>query len=264
MLPSVVMADKVESLGQALGRLPKLLIALSGGVDSAVLVALAARALPGRVWTATTRSAAVPDEEIAVARAIAARCGVPHQVVATDELDDPAYVANDLRRCFYCRQSMYGALWTAARAKGIEALADGLHADDLIADRAGVVAAREHGVLHPLRAAGLGKAELRRLAWGLGLPVHDKPAQPCLASRIRTGVPVTVARLERVHRAERAVEALGYRELRVRCEDRHGRIEIAQADLDRAEGEQERIVAAVLAAGFASATLDPRGYRAPS
>jgi len=263
MLPSVLMADKVTTLEQALGRLPSLLIALSGGVDSAVLVALAAKAMPGRVLAATTRSPAVPEDEIETARALADRCGVPHRVVETAELDDPAYVANDARRCFFCRQSMYGALWDAARAKGIGALADGLQADDIVAARSGVAAAREHRVLHPLRDAGLGKADLRRIAWGLGLPVHDKPAQPCLASRIPTGLPVTAARLARVHRAERAVEALGYRELRVRCEQSHGRVEIALADLDRAERERERIVAAVIAAGFGSAAVDPNGYRAP-
>ena len=113
MLPTVTLADKVERLSDSLRELPSLLIALSGGVDSAVLVALAARAMPGRVWAATTQSAAVPDEEIDVARGIAARCGVPYRVVATYELSDPAYVVNDASRCFFCRQSMYGALWEA-------------------------------------------------------------------------------------------------------------------------------------------------------
>ena len=263
MLPTVTLADKVERLSSSLRELPSLLIALSGGVDSAVLVALAARAMPGRVQAATTVSPAVPQQEVDLARSLAERCGMSHHVVRTDEMNDPAYVANDTRRCFFCRQAMYGALWETARAHGLGALADGLQADDPVADRAGIEAAREHAVLHPLRDAGLGKADLRRIAWGLGLPVHDKPAQPCLASRIPTGIPVTAERLSRVHRAERAVEALGYRELRVRCEESHGRVEIALPDLSRAEGERDRIVAAVVAAGFESADVDPRGYRSP-
>ncbi|MHC4953838.1 MAG: ATP-dependent sacrificial sulfur transferase LarE [Planctomycetota bacterium] len=257
----MTLARKVAALEDALGRLPSLLVALSGGVDSAVLVALAARSVPGPVAAATTFSAAVPPEEVETARDLARRCSVPHHVVATDELSDPAYRANDGRRCYFCRQSMYGALWATARAEGLAHLADGLQADDLVADRPGVAAADEHRVLHPLRAAGLNKSDLRRLAQGLGLPVHDKPAQPCLASRLPIGVGVTVERLSRVLSAERAVAALGYRELRVRCEEQHGRIEIGAAELARALAEQKRLIGAVVEAGFATASVDPLGYR---
>jgi len=256
----VTLADKVARLEEQLAALPSLMVALSGGVDSAVLVALAARFVRGRVVAATTSSAAVPPEEVEAARLLAERAGVAHRVLATDELADPAYRANDGRRCFYCRQSMYGALWAAARAEGIEHVADGLQRDDIVADRAGVAAADEHGILHPLRVAGLGKADLRRIAYGLGLPLYDKPAQPCLASRVMRGLEVTEDRLARVHRAERAVASLGYRELRVRCEDRHARIEIGQAELARAMEDPQRIVAAVVGAGFETAEVDASGY----
>jgi uncharacterized protein len=259
------MATKVANLQATLrlrasnGDLSTLLVALSGGVDSAVLLQLAAWALPGRVTAATTSSAAVPPEEIAIASDVARACGVPHVVQETHELEDPDYQANDGRRCYFCRREMYGAL----TGLGYSAIADGLNADDLVADRAGVRAAQEFLVLHPLRDAGLGKAEIRRIARGLGLAVHDKPAQPCLASRLPMGVTVTPERLKLVLGAERALHALGYRELRVRCEDRHARIEIGRAQLADAMGNENELVSAVLAAGFDSAALDPAGYRSP-
>jgi len=257
----VTLAAKVADLELQLGRLPSLMVALSGGVDSAVLAVLAGRAVQGPVVAATTVSAAVPPEELDMARAVAQRAGIRHLAVRTDELSDPAYRANDARRCFHCRQSMYGALWQAASTHGIEQLADGLQADDVVTDRAGVVAADEHGILHPLRAVGLGKAEIRRLARGLGLSVHDKPAQPCLASRVMRGIEVTEDRLARILRAERALAAMGYRELRVRCEDEHARIEIGQAELERALGEMDHLVAMVVQSGFRTAAVDPAGYR---
>ncbi|MEM8884585.1 MAG: ATP-dependent sacrificial sulfur transferase LarE [Planctomycetota bacterium] len=257
----MVLASKVQALTGVIRGHGSLLVALSGGVDSAVLVALSARALPGRVVAATTVSAAVPDEEVAEAARIAALCGVPHRVVATHELEDPAYAANDGRRCYFCRRSMYGELGGVAAAEGLARIADGLQADDVAGDRPGVQAATEHAVLHPLREVGLGKRELRRLAWGLGLPVHDKPAQPCLASRLPVGVRVTAARLAQVDAAERVLRARGYRELRVRCETAHARIEIGVAELARARAEEQALIAAVCAAGgFASGALDPRGY----
>jgi uncharacterized protein len=257
----VTLAAKVAMLEAELGRLPSLMVALSGGVDSAVLAVLAGRSVRGRIVAATTVSAAVPPEEIETARAVAESAGIPHLAVRTDELSDPAYRANDASRCFHCRQSMYGALREAARGEGIVHIADGLQADDLVADRAGVRAAQEHGILHPLRSAALGKAEIRRLAWGMALEVHDKPAQPCLASRVQRGVEVTEERLARVLRAERAVAGLGYRVLRVRCEAAHARIEIGRADLERALRDEQRLVSAALTAGFRTAAVDPAGYR---
>ncbi|MHC4408167.1 MAG: ATP-dependent sacrificial sulfur transferase LarE [Planctomycetota bacterium] len=257
----MVLAAKVAQLDARLLELSSLLVALSGGVDSAVLLALAARALPGRVGAATTWSPAVPREEVEEAAGIAHRFGVPHLVVETFEIDDPQYTANDGRRCYFCRQAMYGGLSPAEH--GYAVLADGLQADDVLDDRPGVRAAREHGVLHPLREAALGKVELRRLAWGLGLSIHDKPAQPCLASRLPVGVIVTRERLARIHAAESALRDRGYRELRVRCEERHARIEIGAAELARALAERDAIVAAVVAQGFATAAVDPAGYRAP-
>ena len=161
----------------------------------------------------------------------------------------------------HLRTEMYGRLRAFADEQGLQAIADGAHADDPVQDRPGLQAAAEHAVLHPLRAAGFGKREVRRLARALGLPHHDRPAEPCLASRLPVGVRVTADRLERVERAERALKQLGYGVVRVRCEDMHGRIEIGAAQLDRARAEEQRLVELVQQAGFESAALDARGYR---
>ncbi|MHC4957056.1 MAG: ATP-dependent sacrificial sulfur transferase LarE [Planctomycetota bacterium] len=252
----MVLARKVARLERSLARLPSLTVALSGGVDSAVLLGIAARALPGRVRAATTRSAAVPTEEIAAAAAVARRFGVQHRVVDTDELEDPRYRSNAGDRCYFCRVAMYGALLDIADGP----VADGLQADDVVADRPGTRAAAERGILHPLREAGLHKADVRRLARGLGLALHDKPAQPCLASRLPVGVEVTPERLALVHRAEQAVRARGFSVLRVRCEGDHGRIVVGADELARARAIAEELEAAVVAAGFATAAVDARPY----
>lgn len=256
----VIFASRVALLESRLAGLPSLLVALSGGVDSAALLGAAARALRGRVAAATTVSPAVPLEEVEDAVATAARFSVPHHVVPTREMEDPGYRANAGDRCYFCRREMYGALRALAVREGLAFVADGLQADDALGDRPGVRAAGEAGVLHPLLDAGLGKADVRRLARGLGLPLFDKPAQPCLSSRLPVGVEVTVERLERVHRAERAVQALGFREVRVRCDDLRGRVEIGAAELPRARARRAEIEDAVVAAGFASAWFDPLGY----
>jgi len=256
----VILASRVALLEARLSRLPSLLVALSGGVDSAVLLGTAAGALPGRVLAATTASPAVPPEEIAEAKALAARFRVPHHVVETHEMGDARYRANAGDRCYFCRREMYGALLALARQEGIAHVGDGLQADDSVLERPGVRAAAEAGILHPLREAGLGKSDIRRLARGFGLALFDKPAQPCLSSRLPVGVEVTVERLARVHRAEKALRALGFRELRVRCEDAGGRIEIGAAELERGRALRAEIEKAVVAAGFSSAWLDPGGY----
>jgi uncharacterized protein len=257
----MTLARKAALLEERLSRLPSLLVALSGGVDSAALLAAAARAMPGRVAAATTVSPAVPPEEVADAVATAGRLCVPHFVVATAEMDDPLYRRNGGDRCYFCRREMYRALGALAAREGLSTVADGLQADDVVADRPGVRAAGEASILHPLRDAGLGKPDVRRLARAFGLPLHEKPAQPCLASRLPTGVAVTAERLARVHRAELALKSLGFREVRVRCEDSHGRVEIGAGELPRARACGAEIVAAVVAAGFSTGALDPRGYR---
>ncbi len=256
-----MLAERYRVLEERLREFGSVLVALSGGVDSAVLLAAAARVLPRGVRAVTAQSAAVPEEEVADAREVARALGVPHDVVATAELFDPAYRANRGDRCYHCRREMYGVLDALATRGGGVRIIDGLNADDAVVDRPGVRAASEFRVLHPLREAGLGKATVRRLARGFGLAVHDKPAQPCLASRLPVGVEVTAERLARVHGAERAVKAFGFSVVRVRCEDRHARIEIGPAELARARLLASGLEAAARAAGFQTAALDPDGYR---
>jgi len=256
----MLFAHRAALLERELGAMPSLLVALSGGVDSSALLGAAARALPGRVVAATAVSPAVPDEEVRDARAVAAHFGVPHLLVPTAEMADPAYRANAGDRCYFCRREMYARLSAEAEARGVAWVADGLHAGDRADDRPGVRAAAERGVRHPLRDAGMRKPEVRRLAASFGLRNRDKPAQPCLASRIATGLEVTPERLARVHRAEVDIRALGFPVVRVRCEGRHARIEIGPAELARAAGEAPAILGATLAAGFETAALDPRGY----
>jgi len=262
MVGRVILARRVARLEQDIRGRIGLLVALSGGVDSAVLLAICARVLRGRVIAATTISPAVAHEDVEDARRVAALLGVRHVFVPTDELSDPAYRANAGDRCYFCRREMYGCLAPVAAEFHVAHVADGLNADDVVEDRPGVRAATEYGVLHPLRDAGLTKSDIRRLARGLALPVHDKPAAPCLASRVRVGVEVTLESLRRIDRAERALRGLGYRELRVRCEADHARIEIGAPELARALHEAGRLEAAVLDAGFLSSAVDPAGYRA--
>ena len=236
-------------------------VALSGGVDSAVLLAICARVVPGHVFAATAISPAVAREDVEDASRVAALLNVRHVLVPTDELQDPGYRRNAGDRCYFCRREMYGCLAPVAAELGVAHVADGLNASDVVEDRPGVRAAAEHGVLHPLRDAGLTKPDIRRLAKGMALPVHDKPAAPCLASRVPAGVEVTLESLRRIDRAERALRGLWYRELRVRCEVDHARIEIGSAELARALCEARRLESAVLDAGFLSSSVDPAGYR---
>jgi len=257
----VIFAERALDLDRRLSGAGSLLVALSGGVDSVALLGAAARALPGRVVAATAHSPAVPGEEVETAAEAARFFGVPHRIVETEELSRAGYRENAGARCYFCRVEMYGRFSEVARAEGLRSVADGLQADDPASERPGLRAAGEFGVLHPLREAGLGKEATRRLARGLGWRLFDKPAQPCLASRLPVGIAVTRERLALVHRAESALRSLGFREVRVRCEGRHGRIEVGTSELSRAGAEEAELLRRVVAAGFATAALDPRGYR---
>jgi uncharacterized protein len=203
-------------------------VALSGGVDSSVLLALAAEALgPDRVLAVTGVSASVSGADLDDARRIAAAVGVRHEAVPTHELDRPAYAANAGDRCYHCRMELFEVLGRIARREGLPAIAYGAIVDDLAEERPGMRAASEHNILAPLLDAGLGKLDVRELAEGYGLAVSDKPASPCLSSRIPVGSPVTPEKLSQIERAEGELRALGLKEFRVR---HHGEIARLQAD----------------------------------
>jgi uncharacterized protein len=258
---------KVEVAISSMRKLGGVIVALSGGVDSAVLVGLAVRALgAGRVLAVTGGSASLAPEEHDDARGVARFLGVEHRVVPTAEMDRPGYVANAGDRCYHCRSELFDVLERVSREVGIAAIAYGAIVDDLGDDRPGMTAAAERGVLAPLLEAGLGKAEIREIAAEMGLPVRDKPAAACLSSRIPVGSEVTPEKLAQIERAERALRGLGFRVFRVRHHGEIARIEIDERELHRiAEASlRVQVLRAVHEAGFRFVAVDLEGYRTGS
>ena len=237
-------------------------VAYSGGVDSAWLAVAAHRALGDRSLAVTADSESLSGEQRALALEVARRFGFPHRLVVTRELDNPLYARNDEDRCYHCKSELFRHLAPLALAEGFAHLAYGLIVDDLSDFRPGHRAAAEAGVRAPLAEAGLTKEDVRALSREAGLPTADLPASPCLSSRLPYGTPVTLEALRRVERAEAAVRALGFRELRVRHLGEAARVEIAREEMGRLdEALRGSVVAAVCAAGYAQATIDPDGYR---
>ncbi|NUU20779.1 MAG: ATP-dependent sacrificial sulfur transferase LarE [Streptomycetaceae bacterium] len=256
-------ADRVGALLRGVtGRLG---VAFSGGVDSSVLLALAARELgTARVTAILGVSPSLAAEERAAAHKVAARIGTEVVEVSTFEGDLPAYRANGPDRCYHCKNELFTRISAdVAAAHGVTAVAYGENADDVLRpDRPGGRAASEHQVLRPLADAGLAKATVRRLAAALGLPSADKPAAPCLASRIPHFTEVTPDRLGQVEQAEQALHTLGFRDCRVRHHGDTARIEVPVADIARLAGEaREDVLRAVRAAGFRTVAVDLAGIQ---
>jgi uncharacterized protein len=240
-------------------------VAFSGGVDSSLVLAAAARALgPDRVVAVTATSPTYLDEELAAAAGVAAGLGVEHVVVATREFDDPRFVENSRERCYWCKAGLLDELARVAAAHGRATVVDGANADDSGDHRPGMRAAAERGVAQPLLAAGIGKAEVRRLAQRLGLSTWDAPQQACLASRVPYGEPVTVDKLAAVAAVEQALRALGFRQCRARHHGAVARLELDRDQLGRAVDLRQDIARAVHAAGFTYVALDLDGFRTGS
>jgi len=240
-------------------------VAFSGGVDSSLVLAAAARALgPARVVAFTAVSATYLPEELQAARALAAGLGVKHVVVETHEFDDPAFTGNPRERCYVCKRELVAEMVRVAAETGCAALVDGANLDDLGDHRPGMRATAEGGVTHPLLAAGIGKDEVRRLSRELGLATWDAPQQACLASRIPYGEPITVQKLEAIAAAERALHELGFRQCRVRHHGSVARVEVESGDLGRALEARESIAPRLRALGFTYVTLDLEGFRSGS
>ncbi|QSB14785.1 ATP-dependent sacrificial sulfur transferase LarE [Natronosporangium hydrolyticum] len=245
------------------------LVAFSGGVDSSVVLAGAARALGAdRVAALTAVSPSLPGVELAAAQQFCAELGVVHRAVATDELAEPGYRENGPQRCYFCKRTLLTEAVALAAAEGFDVIATGTNASDLAAGfRPGIRAAAEQGARTPLADAGLDKAAVRRIAHGWGLPTWDKPAAACLSSRIAYGVSVTPARLARVERAESAVRALlarhGVRNLRVRDLGEAVRLEVDAEAVPVARAESA-VAMAVAAAGFGAAPLVVEPFRSGS
>lgn len=254
---------KLARLRGGLADLGHVLVAFSGGVDSAFLLRVACDVLGRRVLAFTTVSPTNPAEDTATARTLAAALDVEHVVVDADELAIPNYAANPVNRCYFCKDRLYELAATAARARGIPWIVDGVNADDLTDHRPGLVAAAEYGVRHPLADAALVKAEIRTASRALALPTWDKPASPCLSSRFPYGTTITHAGIAMVAAAEDGIRALGFREVRVRFHGDVARVEIGVDELGRFADPAIRVAAAaaVRAAGFRYATLDLDGFR---
>jgi uncharacterized protein len=256
-----------RALGQVRERLDgfeRVVVAYSGGVDSALVAALAVERLGERAQAITGVSPALAPHLREEARAQAAWLGVRHREIATAELADPAYTTNPNDRCYACKRELHTLLGPIAAAAGQARVLDGVNRDDLGDHRPGIRAAREHGVISPLAEAGIDKEGVRRLSRALGLPWWDKPAQPCLASRFPYGEPINASRLRRVAAAEHWLRQRGIRELRVRSQGETARIELPAAAMDQAmellAGDlRHELVTAFRAMGFSAVALDLEG-----
>ena len=257
------LAVKAGRLREILSGYQSVLIAFSGGVDSAYLAIAAAAALGDRALAVTADSPSYPDTHRQLALTIARDFGFPHEVIHTAELDRPEYRANPANRCYYCKDELYGRLAAIARERGMAVVVDGNNADDRGDYRPGRQAAREHGVKSPLDEAELTKDDIRELARAAGLASWDEPASACLSSRIPYGHEVTDERLRQIERAEAVLRDLGFRIFRVRHHDDTARLEIAKAEMPRAldPDVNARLVSALKALGYQYVSLDLQGYR---
>jgi len=261
-----IAGDKLKALESKLRALPNLMVAYSGGVDSAFLAATAHRVLGDRMLAVLADSPSLARRDLQQAREFAASIGMPLRVIATEELDKPEYARNDANRCFHCKDELFTAMNALGAELGFVHVAYGMNADDKQDYRPGQRAAAEHAVLAPLAEAGLTKLEVRALAKAASYTLWDRPAAPCLSSRVEYGRTVTREVLRQVEQGEESLRELGFRELRVRHHGELARVEIARAELPRALAMEmlDAITAALRNAGFKYVTLDCAGFRSGS
>ncbi len=257
------MEGRYAELRRILDEIGPCFVAFSGGVDSTFLLRAAHDRLGEGAVAVTAVSPSLPTAEREEAIALARSIGARHLLVETHEMEDPAYVRNDASRCYHCKRELFGVLRRVAAEAGGRPVIYGAITDDLGEDRPGMRAAAEARVRAPLIEAGLTKGMVRALSKSLGLPTWDKPSMACLASRIPRATPVTAEVLALVERAEAALKALGYRQVRVRYQGPEARVELDPEGLRRSASivNRRRLFAAVRDAGFRRVSVDPRGYR---
>ena len=267
LTPEVDQAElKLHALEDRLRNLGSAMVAYSGGVDSAFLAATAHRVLGDRMLAVLADSPSLARRDMEQAQAFAQSLGMPLKVIQTEELDKPEYQRNDANRCFHCKTELFEGMKALGAKLGFANIAYGMNLDDTRDFRPGQRSAQEHEVLAPLADAGLTKMEIRTLAKAAGYTLWDRPAAPCLSSRVEYGRPVTREVLEQVERGEESLRQLGFREFRVRHHGELARLEIARAELPRALTMEmlDAITAELRKAGFQYVTLDAAGFRSGS
>lgn len=255
--------EKQEKMAARLQELGSVMVAFSGGADSAYLAWMAHRTLGERALAITALSPSFSAFDRQQAETFVREENLQHEFVETHEFENPLYVVNQADRCYHCKTELFGVLEKLRAARGFGAVTYGVNADDMKDFRPGHRAASEFGVVAPLLDVGLTKAEIRELSRRAGLPMWDRPASACLSSRVPYGMPVTVENLSRIERAENVLRDYGFRQIRVRSHGELARIEIAVEELPRAlQGDMaEEIAERIRETGFMHVTLDPEGYR---
>lgn len=267
MKPRARETKKLSALRELLRAHAPLVIAYSGGVDSALLLAIAAETLGDKCLGVIADSPSLPRQALRAALELAQDFGASVEVIPTAEMENPSYTSNPVNRCYFCKAELFSKLNTMARDRGFRAIAYGENADDAQQVRPGRKAATEFHVLAPLKEVGLTKSEIRELSRAINLPTADAPAQPCLSSRIPHGTPVTAGALDMIERAEAIMRDLGFRIFRVRhqvVDDRpQARVEILPDEMPKLEGCAGQLCASLRGVGYDEVVIDPRGYGSP-
>ena len=255
--------QKLREIFRALG---SVIVAYSGGVDSSYVAYIANAELGPRAICITGESASLPSYQRAEMERVVSEFGFHHEIIQTEELENPSYRANNADRCYFCKDELYGKLETIAASRGIEYIVDGSTTDDIDDFRPGRQAAKQHAVRSPLIEVGMSKSEVRELSQRAGLPTWGKPASSCLSSRIAYRTTATIERLSKVDRGEEILREFGFREFRVRHHDTLVRLEISTAEMDRVLRKDviEQLAARFRELGFKYVTLDLQGFRSGS